>query len=195
MRNRSLWAQAFSLLMAACATTTPTEVREDLDERTGVTVTSMQAPLEFYSAIPELGLQAASFAYLAPLEVNNMGKRETYVWLSVLRAEDERADPAQAPPEPPILRIMLDGEGLELAFVSADARQLGMGEAVYKRPAHWVGEAFYAVTPADIARLAAASVLALELSTGGETVRHYDLSKTELDGLRAFSERIGSEQP
>jgi hypothetical protein len=38
-------------------------------------------------------------------------------------------------------------------------------------------------------------VLALELSTGGETVRHYDLSKTELDGLRAFSERIGSGQP
>ena len=195
MQNRLPLAATLSLLMAACATTAPTEVREQLDERTGVTVTSMQAPLEFYSPQPERGLQAASFAFLAPLEINRMGQRDTYIWLSVVRGTDVRGEAAVVTPGPPDLRISLGGETLEPAFVSADARQLGLGQRVYERPAHWVGEAFYAVTPEQIARMAAASLLSLELLTAGEETRRYDLSKPELAGLRAFSERIGAGLP
>lgn len=181
--------------MAGCATTPPTGVREELDERTGVTVTSMQAPLEFYSQAPERGLEAASFAYLAPLEINRMGKRDTYLWLSVVRAAEERSAAGEAPPGPPQLRITLDGANLEPEFVSAQARELGLGEAVYERPAHWVGESYYAVTPQQIAQMAAANELALELGNSGEETRRYDLAKVELAGLRAFSERIGVETP
>ena len=188
MRNTAPLA-SLGVLIAACATTSPTEVREQLDERTGVTVTSLGTPLEFYSPQPERGLQAASFAYLAPLEVNRMGQRDTYLWLSVVRGADERSDPAAQPP-PPLVRIRIDGEPLEPAFVSENARELGMGQPVYQRPADWVGEAYYAVTPQQVAQMAAAGVLALELSMEGAEARRYDLSKAELAGLRAFSERI-----
>ncbi len=196
MRSRSPLAGILGFVLAACATTPQTGVREILDERTGVTVTSMQVPLEFYSPRPERGLQAASFAYLAPLEVNRMGKRDTYLWLSVLRGDDDDSDEsAPAASGPPGLRITLEGEALEPAFVSANARELGMGLPVYERPADWVGEAYYAVTPQEIARLAAASALVLQLSAAGEEARTYELSEMGLEGLRTFSERIGSENP
>ena len=63
MRNTAPLA-SLGVLIAACATTSPTEVREQLDERTGVTVTSLGTPLEFYSPQPERGLQAAEVANL-----------------------------------------------------------------------------------------------------------------------------------
>lgn len=195
MRSRSSLAVILGLLLNACATTPQMGVREVLDERTGVTVTSMQTSLEFYSPRPERGLQAASFAYLAPLEVNRMGKRDTYLWLSVLRGADASEESVSVASGPPTLRITLEGETLEPTFVSANARELGMGLPVYERPADWVGEAFYAVTPQEIARLAAASALALELGVADEEPRTYELSKMSLEGLRAFSERIGSDTP
>jgi hypothetical protein len=166
-----------------------------LDERTGVTVTSMQAPLEFYSPQPERGLQAASFAYLAPLEVNRMGQRDTYLGLSVVRGTDERGELAPVASGPAGLRIAMADQTLEPAFVTADARELGMGQPVYRRPAEWVGEAYYAVTPEQVARMAGASVLTLELRLAGDDARRYDLSKPSLEGLRAFSERIGTGTP
>ena len=195
MRNPGLLAATFGLLVAACATTTPTEVREALDERTGVTVTSMPSPLEFYSPQPERGLQAASFAYLAPLEVNRMGQRDTYLWLSVVRGSEERGESTASRPGPPAVRISADGEILEPAFVSANAHELGMGRPVYERPADWVGEAYYAVTVQQVAQMAGADVLSLELLTTGEEPRRYDLSRMELAGLRAFAERIASGAP
>lgn len=194
MRNTAPLAVTLGVLVAGCASTSPTDVREQLDDRTGVTVTSLGAPLEFYSAQPERGLEAASFAYLAPLEVNRMGQRDTYLWLSVVRgAEEKRGDSATTRPGPPAVRITADAETLEPAFVSANARELGMGQPVYERPADWVGEAYYAVTPQQVAQMAAANVLVLELLTGGGDPRRYDLSKPELGGLRAFSERIAVE--
>ena len=193
MRNTAPLAATLGVLIAACATTSPTEVLEQLDERTGVTVTSLPAPLEFYSPRPERGLQAASFAYLAPFEVNRMGQRDTYLWLSVVRGAEERGDPPAARAAPPAVRITADAETLEPAFVSANARELGMGQPVYRRPADWVGETYYAVTPQQVAQMAAANVLVLELHTEGQDPRRYDLSEPELGGLRAFSERIAAE--
>jgi hypothetical protein len=89
----------------------------------------------------------------------------------------------------------MDGTTLEPEFVSAQARDLGLGEVVYQRPAHWIGESFYAVTPQQIAQMAAANALALDISTAGEAARRYDLSKTGIEGLRAFAERIAVENP
>jgi hypothetical protein len=193
MRNTAPWAATLGALLAACATTPSTEVREQLDERTGVTVTSLPAPLEFYSPQPERGLQAARFAYLAPLEVNRMGQRDTYLWVSVVRGSEERDDSPAARAGPPAVRITADAETLEPAFVSANARELGMGQPVYERPAEWVGETYYAVTPQQVAQMAAANVLVLELHTEGEAPRRYDLSNPELGALRAFSARIAAQ--
>lgn len=181
-----------ALTIAACAPLGSSNVREQLDERTGVTVTSMAAPLEFFSPLPERGLQAASFASLGPVEINRMGQRQTFLWLSVLPGEVERErNPAGTRPQLKLL-IFAAGTALEPGFITADARQIGLGQRVYERPAAWIGEAFYAISEAQLARLAAADVLLLEMSAPDEESRRYELWKSDLTGLRDFVQRIGA---
>lgn len=178
--------------LAACAPVGTSNVREQLDERTGVTVTTMAAPLEFFSPLPERGLQAASFASLGPVEINRMGQRQTYLWLSVLPGEDERErDTGGTGPELR-LQIFAAGTALEPAYVTADGREIGLGQRVYERPADWIGEAFYLISAAQLAQLAAADALLLELSAPDQESRRYELWKSDLAGLRDFVQRIGA---
>lgn len=178
--------------IAACAPPGTGNVREQLDERTGVTVTSMTAPLEFFSPLPERGLQAASFASLGPVEINRQGKRQTFLWLSVLPGETAgNRNPARSPGEFK-LRILAAGTTLEPAFVTADARQIELGQRVYRRPADWLDEAFYAISAPELAQLATADALLLELSAPGEESRRYELWKSDLAGLRDFVQQIGA---
>lgn len=188
-------AATFSLLVAACASTSEPNVREQLDEHTGVTVTSMRAPLEFFSAQPERNLQATGFAYLGPIEVNRMGTREILLWLSVLQGADARSRSIDATPDRLNLRITASGNTIEPAYVSADARQVGLGRPIYDRPARWAGEAFYSITPREIAQMAAAGTLTLEIGAVGDEVRRYELWKADLAGLRGFAERIATANP
>ncbi len=195
MQDRRLMAATFSLLVAACVATSEPGVREQLDERTGVTVISMRAPLEFFSPQPERGLQATAFVYLGPLEVNRMGTREILLWLSVLQGADARSRSIAGTPDRLHLRITAGGNTVEPAYASADARQLGLGRPVYGRPAHWASEAFYSITPREIAQMAAAGTLTLEISAEGDEVRRYELWKANLAGLRGFAERIDAVNP
>jgi hypothetical protein len=170
-------------------------VRERLDERTGVTVTSMGAPLEFYSPRPELGLQATSFAYLGPIEINRMGQRQSYLWLSVLLGESDRSRSSAGAETVPVLRINAGHATLEPDPVSADRTHIGLGHRVYERPADWVGEAYYAVTGAQLASLAAAGTITLEISAPSEEPRRYEAWKADLAALRSFVEHTAARVP
>ncbi len=178
--------------LAACAPVGTSNVREQLDERTGVTVTTMAAPLEFFSPLPERGLQAASFASLGPVEINRMGQRQTYLWLSVLPGEDERERNTGGTRPELKLQIFAAGTALEPAYVTADGREIGLGQRVYERPADWIGEAFYLISAPQLAQLAAAGALLLELSAPAQESRRYELWKSDLAGLRDFVQRIGA---
>jgi len=192
---RSCVAVVALAVVSACTPLGTNNLREQLDESTGVTVTSMSAPLEFFSPQPERGLQAASFAYLGPVEINRMGNLQSYLWLSVLLGEDERGhNPAGARPGLH-LRITAAGTTLEPAYVSADARQIGLGQRVYERPANWVGEAFYAITAEQLTQLAAADTLMLEISAPNEAPRRYEPWKADPTGLRRFVERTAASAP
>ncbi|HZF25901.1 MAG TPA: hypothetical protein VEZ88_06530 [Steroidobacteraceae bacterium] len=176
------------LLLAACAAA-PDRVREQLDEQTGVTVTRMGKALEFYSPRPDQGLQATSFAYLGPLEVNRMGARSTYLWLSVLPGSDAqgRAFEQDAPRQ---LRFFIDTESFEPEIAATAGKQIDLGARAYPRPARWAREIYLSASPELLGKLATASTLALEINSGDGEWRRYDLWKPDLEGLRAFVAEI-----
>lgn len=192
MRALSLGAAAafLSVCLTACATAPGDAVRQRLDENTGVTVTHMAQPLEFYSSRPEAGLQATSFAYLGPLEVNRMGTRTTYLWFSVLPGTDARGRDAGALDLPQQLRVVADREPFELSVTATGGREIDLGSRAYRRPASWASEAYLSVSPELLGRLAAASKLFLEIGAGDGSVRRYELWKTDLTGLKAFVAQI-----
>jgi hypothetical protein len=181
--------------LAACATVPDTQVREQLDEHTGVTMTRMAQALEFYSPRPERGLQATSFAYLGPLEVNRMGNRSTYLWLSVLPGTDVQGREAGALGAPQQLRLIIDNEPFEVAIAATAGQEINLGARAYRRPASWAHEAYLSAPPELLARLAAASSLLLEIDVGDGQLRRYDPWKADLSGLKAFIAQIAPASP
>ena len=164
-------------LLTACAAAPDNEVREQLDERTGVTVTRMKEALQFYSPLPELGLQATSFAYLGPLEVNRMGTRTTYLWLSVLPGNDAREpDPTQSE-KPTRLLLVVDDERFELQIAASSAGEIDLGARAYPRPADWAREGYWSTSPELLARLANAGSLLLEIDCSGAGTALRDVSR------------------
>jgi hypothetical protein len=183
------------LLLAACAAGPDNEVREQLDERTGVTVTRMKEALQFYSPLPELGLQATSFAYLGPLEVNRMGTRSTYLWLSVLPGNDAREpDPTQSE-KPTRLLLVVDDERFELQIAASSAVEIDLGARAYPRPADWAREGYWSASPELLARLANAGSLLLEIDSGEGQLRRYEPWKADLNTLRQFVAQISPVSP
>jgi hypothetical protein len=182
-------------LLTACAATPDNEVREHLDERTGVTVTRMKQALQFYSPIPELGLQATRFAYLGPLEVNRMGARTTYLWLSVLPGSSSEAQQAAGAGSPAKLALVVDGERFEPEIAATSADQIDLGKRAYPRPAEWAHEGYWTTSPELLARLGTVSNLTLEIDSGDGQLRRYEPWKADLDTLREFVEQITPPSP
>ena len=173
---------ALYLLLAGCAASPDQEVREQLDERTGVTVTRMDRALEFYSPRPEQGLQATAFAYLGPLEVNRMGTRTVYLWLSVM--------PSTALDTGSRVRLLIDSASAEVGIAATAGQEIDLGTRAYPRPASWAHEVYLAATPEVLAQLAAGSNLALEIESGAGEVRRYDPWKADLEGMKVFIAKV-----
>jgi hypothetical protein len=129
---------AGSMLLGACVSLPENEVLESLDERTGDTVSRLSRPIELLATTPQGA--ADPFAYAAPFEVNRMGRRELYLWLSV---------PAPATG----VQVLLDGEVVDLELVPAE----GAPRPPYASPAPWHRSLIFALGESAGARLAAAS--------------------------------------
>lgn len=193
MRNARFAPAALGAVLAAgCVMPQYEEARETLDEKTGTTVIAMGAPLEFYSPQPELGLKAASFAYLGALEVNRMGVRQLLLWLSVLPG----AVPGTQPPPPANetikLGIVADGREVVPAYVDAGAHDLGLSRAPFKRPADWVHDRYFDVTIEELRAFQSAGSLALSITASDGRVRRFDLSSPDRAGLARFIERVAT---
>lgn len=179
-----------ALLAAGCVIPQYEEPRETLDERTGATVIAMGAPLEFYSPQAELGLKAASFAYLGALEVNRMGARRLLLWLSVLPGAVPGTQPTPPGNERPKLGIVADGLEVVPANVDASARDLGLGRSPFKRPADWAHDHYFDVTIDELRTFLSAGSLALSLTASDGRVQRFDLWSPDRAGLKRFIERI-----
>ena len=182
-------------LLTACAAAPDNEVREQLDERTGVTVTRMKEALQFYSPIPELGLQATRFAYLGPLEVNRMGARTTYLWLSVLPGSNSEGQEEAVVRAPAKLALVVDGERFEPEIAATSADQIDLGKRAYSRPADWAHEGYWSTSPELLARLGTASSLTLEIDSGDGQLRRYEPWKADLATLKEFVDQITPPSP
>jgi hypothetical protein len=181
-----------ALLTAGCVVPQHDEARETLDEKTGTTVLAMGAALEFYSPQPEVGLKAATFAYLGALEVNRMGERRLLLWLSILPGTQPGPQQAPAANEPIKLRIMADARQVVPPLVEAGAQGLGLSRAPFKRPAEWAYDRYFDVTIDELRALESAASLALEIASGDGQVQRFDLWTPDRTGLARFIERVSS---
>jgi hypothetical protein len=128
---------------------------EVLDQRTGVTVSVLEKPLEFvqFEGVP-FG-KRANFAYLGPVEWNRMGDYTYGLWLHVAPGDGGKIGDIHSPAS---VTLLLDGA--PWALVPAEPPAL-VGDA-YRPVVAWGQTAYFELDARQLVRLASVSQLELQ---------------------------------
>jgi hypothetical protein len=98
---------AVIFLLSACASTQ--SLQPHLAELTGVTWTTLSEPVAMAHATPQLSTAARDYLYVGPMEMNERGTREEFLWFGLATTVPGvfSADLASAPES-----LVLDVDGL-----------------------------------------------------------------------------------
>ncbi len=142
----SIASVALALAVSGCSSL-PQDggVQQQLDERTGITVTRLAKPLELtVTASP--GPANDPFAYLSPFQTNRMGERADFLWLAVPANGALLADPV----------IRADGEIVTVGELSNSPTITQLEFGPYQTPAPWSRQFFANADDAVMQQLAKA---------------------------------------
>lgn len=175
------------LALGACATPAPAlRLNERLDERTGVTVTTLDRPLEFFCPLPEKGLDAASFADLGLVEVNRMGSRSYYLWLSLLWG---RPDPQRVEP-PKFVSVDLELGDRTLAFAAREGIEPPVRLRLYESAADWSVEYKFALTTDQVRAISHSALPRLNVRADTGASYAFTLWKPPTETLPLFADEL-----
>jgi len=169
-----------SVLLGGCAAVPDNTVAEQLDERTGTTVTRIERPIELVSTEPR-GSNTDPFAYVAPFETNRMGQRQLYLWVAV---PDERGGA-----QPPV--VIAGGAALTLTPRGSDAKALTLAAFPYDSPAPWSAINVYSIDEATLRTLAAAGTIDVTVRYADGRVIRFSGAPRPADILQKFLGNLG----
>jgi hypothetical protein len=164
---RSSIALFAAALIAGCGSEGSIKPAETLDEHTGMTIGSLEKPIELVqtqqlTAIPE---RRESFAFLGPVEWDNMGKYTYGLWVQLAPSNDVQFDDIQVPGN---MRLVLDDGSI--AFKVLNAPEAAHGP--YRPVASWGQIAYFEIDVPTLKRMAASQRLELYVkAVGGTPVR------------------------
>jgi hypothetical protein len=155
------------LLAAGCSSESSIKPAEQLDERTGMTVGSLEKPIELiqaaqFAATPDRHM---SFAYLGPVEWDNMGNLTYGLWVHLAPANDFQFDDIRAPGA---VRLTLDDGAVTLKIL--DAPGAGHG-GPYRPVASWGQTAYFTLDVPTLKRMAASTRIELDFKASGAEAR------------------------
>jgi hypothetical protein len=158
-------------LIAGCAGPTARQPLESLDERTGMTIATLQAPLEFVeTGMLSVG-KRSSFAYMGPVEWDRMGEIRYGLWMHVAPGNDRAvADIAS----PSAVSLGLDDALVPLSILEAPR----LGLEPYASAVPWGQTAYFALSAELLKRLATADRLTLHF-------RGLDAERVDFESIRA----------
>jgi hypothetical protein len=167
-------------LLAACGGESSIKPFEVLDERTGMTVGTLDKPLELVQGMPASAAsdRRASFAYLGPLEWDNMGNISYGLWIHVAPGNDWRFEDIKAPGA---VSLSLDGGMTPLSVIKPPA----LAHAPYQAVASWGETAYFGVDLDMLRRMAASGQIGLDVKAG-DSVVHFAAAPDAHESLARF---------
>jgi hypothetical protein len=166
-RSYNLFILCLSLaFLSGCTSEGSIKPAEALDERTGMTVGSLEKPLELVqrgesAMTPE---PHVSFAYLGPVEWDNMGAITYGLWVHLVPANDWQFDDIKAPGT---AMLALDDGVLPLKLEQTPAATRGP----YRPVASWGQTAYFELDLDTLKRMASSRNIELVIKAGGTPVR------------------------
>ena len=185
--NRIAPALAAALLLAACGGT-DVLVANRLDPVMGVTVTSTTKPLVFYRDRSAQAAYAKDYVYLGPIEVNNMGQKNYFIWLGAWSSSDVADRSAQMDAFESVV-VFADGEPLSLQVDGWTPESIGLSESTYVKPVASATDGYYRVTIDQIRLMAEARDLEVRAgSTQAQTYFPWDSASST--SMQAFLREV-----
>lgn len=150
-------------LIAGCASQSSIKPSEVLDERTGMTVGSLEKPIELVAgaaatATPDRHL---SFAYMGPVEWDNMGSISYGLWVHLAPGNEWRFDDIRAPGA---VRLSLDDGTAALEVI--EPPKLARGP--YQSVASWGQTAYFGLDIATLKRMASSGKVELDFKAASQ---------------------------
>ena len=173
------------ILLASCAGN-DTAVLQRLDPETGVTIKRASAPIVMYRDMSANSAFGRDYVYVGPIQVNNMGQREYFLWLGIWGSSDA-VEPGRKMDDFETVVLYADGEPLSLEVRGWTPGSIGASGDVYVKPVASAIDGYYRVT-IDQMRLIAES-RDLELRAGSTKPQRYvpwDSAKGSSEALVAF---------
>lgn len=158
------------VLAASCVSAPPANSREYLDEKTGVTVTSIVAPIVLYRENPSKAAYARNLVHMGPIEVNRSGRYDYFLWLGIWDTLQSPGSPEQRDGFESIV-ILADGEPLSLELAGWTPAAIGTSASPYTKPFANAADAYYPVTLDQVRFMAEAKDLALR--TTGQSAAEF----------------------
>jgi len=159
-------------LFSGCSGPATHQPVENLDQRTGVTIATLKAPVEFVESGALNIAKRTSFAYLGPVEWNRMGEIRYGLWMHVAPGNDRAVVDITAPAA---VNLSLDAEVVTLSTLEAPPK---VGLEAYRGAASWGQTAYFTLTIDLLKRLATADRLTLH-------VQGLDGQRVEFESVRA----------
>jgi hypothetical protein len=155
-------------LLAACGGESSIKPSEILDERTGMTVGTLDKPIELVQGTPASPVSAASdrrasFAYLGPVEWDSMGNISYGLWIHVAPGNDWRFEDIRGPGT---VSLSLDDRMTPLSVIKPPA----LAHAPYRPVASWGETAYFGVDLDLLKRMAASGKIGLDVKAGDSVV-------------------------
>jgi hypothetical protein len=155
-------------LAAGCTAGSSIKPAEALDERTGMTVGSLEKPIELLQG-PQQVLttfeRRPSFAYLGPIEWDNMGAITYGLWVHLAPGNDWRFEDIKANGG---AVLALDDGPVALSVMDTPPR---LAHGPYQAVASWGQTAYFNLDLALLRRMAASDKIELDFKAGDSVVR------------------------
>ena|SRR5579862_906163 len=153
-------------LAAGCASDSSIRPAEAQDERTGMTIGSLEKPIELLQGSQGLATaeRRPSFAYLGPIEWDSMGAISYGLWIHLAPGNDWRFDDIKAQGG---AALTLDDGTVALSVM--DPPRLAHG--TYQAVASWGQTAYFNLDLALLRRMAASDRIELDFKAGETVVR------------------------
>ncbi|MGH8259830.1 MAG: hypothetical protein ACREUG_09080 [Steroidobacteraceae bacterium] len=166
----------------ACSSPGAPRVADRLDPITGNTVIVLAEPVQLVT-VENRGPSHDPFAFAAPFDVDRMGHRELYLWISVPQDDGTSTH----------LQVYCDGRALELTETPLDLGHLQLSRAPYAPIAPWSGNAYFHLPSAALSCLAGARSIAIEYQASdkqGSHAEHFAAQAADLRGFAAFAAHL-----
>jgi hypothetical protein len=153
-------------LLSGCASEGSIKPAESLDEHTGMTVGSLEKPLELvqngqFAVTPEPHM---SFAYLGPVEWDNSGTITYGLWVHLAPTNDWQFDDIKTPGT---VVLALDDGAMPLKLMQPPASARGP----YRPVASWGQTAYFQLDLETLKRMGSSRRIELDFKAGGTAVR------------------------